>query len=265
MEYHHFLVQHLAVIDQLVRFVARRHHLSAADAEEFASLVTFKLVDRDFAVLRKFEGRSSITTYLTVVIERMCLDFCIARWGKWRPSATARRLGAVAILLEQLVVRERITFDEAVGTLQTNHGVGETRAELHALFLKLPVAHRHYPHAHPPDLSCGEGHAADASIAHRDARHLLERVQTALMEAFSALTPEDQHIVRLRFEEGLAVADIARALNLEAKPLYRRLEFIIRDLRSALLRQGIEEHEISCVIGHPTFALSGVLVQHGGL
>ena len=258
MDYHHFLVRHLAVIDRLVRFVARRHHLSIADAEEFASLVRYKLVDRDFAVLRKFQGRSSINTYLAVVIERLCLDFCVAKWGKWRPSATARRLGTVAILLERLVVREGITFDEAVGTLQTNHGVSETRGELHALFLQLPVVTaRRTP---PDDFSHGET-PVDDSFDHHDDEHLVARVQAALIEAFAALPAEDRRIVRLRFEEGMAVVDIARVLGLEPKPLYRRLEQIIRVLRGDLLRRGIQEHEISRVVGHPAFALSGVLVE----
>ena len=51
-------------------------------------------------------GRGSLNTYLRVVIERLVLDMRVTNWGKWRPSARARRLGAEAVLFEQLTVRD---------------------------------------------------------------------------------------------------------------------------------------------------------------
>lgn len=239
--------------------MARRHHLSPADAEEFASLVRFKLVDRDFAILRKFEQRSSLSTYLTVVIERLCLDFCIAKWGKWRPSAAARRLGAVAILLEQLIVREGITFDEAVGTLQTNHGVSETRAELHELLLQLPA--RPLRAQIDPTASAATIAAPNPLPDDGADEQLVRRVHGALVQALATLNEEDTRILALRFGEGLAVAEIARALGVQSKPLYRRLDGIIAALRAELQRHDVDESEITQVIGHPAFSLTGVLVQ----
>ena len=246
-------------MNRLVRFVARRHHLCASDIDEFASYARFKLVDREFAILRKFEGRSSISTYLGVVIERLCLDFCVAKWGKWRPSASARRLGPVAILLEQLTVREGITFDEAVGTLQTNHGVSQTREELHELFLRLPIRPSRRGAADTGDVPIAVAEAADVAFDQHDDERLVERVQQALAAAMATLASEDRRIVQMRFERGMAVVDIARALGVRTKPLYRRLDHIISALRTELLRRGIEEHEITRVVGHPTLALSGVL------
>jgi RNA polymerase sigma factor (sigma-70 family) len=246
------------LIDRVVRFVARRLHLSILDTEEFASHVRFKLIDRNFAILRKFEQRSSISTYLTVVIERLCLDFCIAKWGKWRPSAAARRLGAVAIMLEQLIVREGITFDEAVGTLQTNHGVSETRADLHALLLQMPVRSGRRTDAFNPGA---EDAISPDNSNDREDEHLAARLQTALTAALATLDADDQRLVRLRFGQGLAVAHIARMLNAEPKPLYRRLEQIISVLRRELTRLGIAESDITRIVGHPTLALSGVIAD----
>ena len=89
--------------------MARRHQLSAPDTDELTSVVRYKLIDKDFAILKKFQGRSSMATYLTVVVERLCLDFFNERWGKWRPSSAALKHGAVAVHLEQLVVRAHRT------------------------------------------------------------------------------------------------------------------------------------------------------------
>lgn len=258
VDYQQLLVQNLDLVERIVLFVARKHRLSNADTEEFASVVRFKLVDRDFAILRKFQGRSALGTYMTIVIERLCLDFCVAKWGKWRPSASARRLGGVALLLEQLIVRDGVTFDEAVGTLQTNHRVSHTREELHALLLQLPPRFARQAGAADGFERC----PADA-VDHQDDRAIMERVETALVRAVSTLDPEDRLILKLRFEDGRPVAQIARSLGVRSKPLYGRIERIIAALRIQLQREGITEAEIARVIGHPALSLDGVLVAAG--
>ena len=257
MDYKLFLVQHLSLVDKVVRFVARRHHLTATDTEDFASLVRLKLVERDFAILRKFQQRSTFATYLTVVVERLCLDFCIAKWGKWRPSATARRLGSIAILLEQLIVREGITFDEAVGTLQTNHGVSATREELHGLLLQLPVRAGRHGTNRPP--SAVPDQSIESGLADREDEDLVARVNLALRHALLALNREDQEILRLRFGQGLSISQCSRTLARPSRQLYRRVSHIIRVLRAELERRGVDEPDIARIVGHPTFAVHGVL------
>jgi RNA polymerase sigma factor for flagellar operon FliA len=262
LDYHLFLVQHLTLVEKVVRFVSRRHHLSMGDADEFASLVRFKLVDHDCAILRKFEGRSALNTYLTVVIDRLCLDFLTAKWGKWRPSAAARRLGSVAILLEHLIVRDGMTFDEAVGTLQTNHGVSHSRGELHELLLQLPTIAARGRHGDLADPPYGRGgHTLPTLPDENDDFDMVVRIQEALNEAIAALGPDERRLIQLRFEQGMPVVDIARKLGVRTKPLYRRLEHIIRGLRSDLQRRGIQEREIARIVGHPTLALSGILTE----
>src|SRR3954467_14400544 len=88
---------HRAVIESVIRFVCRRRGLRADDAEEFAAALRPRLVQSDYEILRKYEGRASIQTYLTVVIQRLALDYQAARWGRWRPSAMARAAGPAAV------------------------------------------------------------------------------------------------------------------------------------------------------------------------
>ena len=191
MDYQQLLIEHLEIIERIVRLVARRHRLSSADAEEFASVVRLKLVDKDFAILRKFERRSKLTTYLTVVIERLCHDFCHAKWGSVRRSYAPAQ-----------------------------------------------------PEARAPDD-----------------RLLARRVEAALSEAIATLSPDDKEIVRLRFDAGLPIAQIARSLGLEPRPLYRRLGRIIRVLRDEMQRRGIDGADIARVIGHPEVSMGGVLIE----
>ncbi len=144
MDYQRLLLDHLDLINQIVRTVGRRRHLSAPEQEDFASFVHLRLVDDDYAILRKFQNRSTLWTYLAAVIERMSLDFCVDKWGRWRPSAMAERLGPVAVALERLVHRDSHSVDEALEILTTNHDVALTHAELRNVWDQLPVRMRTY-------------------------------------------------------------------------------------------------------------------------
>lgn len=260
MDYQKLLLDHLELLDRVVRYTARRHHLSAADVEDFSSLVRVKLIDRDFAVLRKFQGRSALSTYLTTVVDRLFLDFCSARWGKWRPSTAAERLGPVATQLEQLVSRDGLSFDEAVTTLQTNHGCTLSRDELHALFEQLPVrqVRRHVDEKELAAVAALVGpHEADPIEQAEDER-LAGRIEQALMRAVAGLTPREQLILKLRFQHGMTVADVGRLLDLPQKTLYRDLHDLIARLQHQLLQENIDRHQISRVMGHPSITLGRV-------
>src|SRR4051812_18706679 len=93
----------LDVIARICRAQARRYRLSEDDAEELTAAVRLRLLADDYAVLKKYAGRGSLKAYLEVVIRRTFLDRRIAEFGKWRPSTAAKRIGRVAVLLEQLV------------------------------------------------------------------------------------------------------------------------------------------------------------------
>src|SRR5690349_21220014 len=104
---------HLPHIDKVVNHLCRRYHFQTDEAQDFRSSVYERLVEDDYAVFRKFQGRSSLNTYLTIVISNMLKDYLNRLLGKWRPSAEAERMGPIAVLLEQLLVRDGHTFDEA--------------------------------------------------------------------------------------------------------------------------------------------------------
>lgn len=255
------LIENLALIERLVRFVSRRHHLSTSDCDDFAGVVKLRLVEDDFAILRKFEHRSTLATYLTVVIERLCQDFIVSRWGKWRPSAAARRMGPVAILLEQMVVRDGVPFEEAVGTLQTNHGISQTHQQLHEMYLALPERTRWNGVQRAAEQSAEATLRADAFYGEQDDERDVERISSALSDALASLAPEEQRILKLRFEENLAVSEISAIVHIDSRVLYRRLHAMIRALRISLEARGISEEDIRRIVGHPTMLLRRVLAE----
>src|SRR5687768_16697933 len=96
-----------------------------------------RLVENDYAIVRKFAGRSSFATFLSVVVQRMFLDFRIQAWGKWHSSAEAKRLGDTAVELERLLVRDGRTIDEAFAIISAEDP-SLTSANLAALAERLP-------------------------------------------------------------------------------------------------------------------------------
>jgi RNA polymerase sigma factor (sigma-70 family) len=230
-----FLAQ-LADIERVIGWVCARRGLRGADAEDFASAVKFRLVENDYEILSKFQGRSSLRTYLTVVVGRLYLDYQVQRFGKWRVSAEARRLGPVAVHLERLIHRDGLTFDEACGVLQTGHQLSESREALYEMSLRLPQrTRRGASSAAEPDGAV----PAVSVLEHTERQALAGRMSAVIRKALATLPVKERLFLRVHLVEGLTVAQASRSLGLEQRALYRRKEEIFKRLRSDLEKAGI--------------------------
>ena len=242
------LTSNLALIERAVAFACRRYRLDATDEEELRSIVHLRLVENDYTILRAYEQRSSFATYISIVVQRMALDYRIHAWGKWHASAEAKRLGALAVELEQIVRRDGRTLDEAFSLLAPKHD-GVTRDSLQALLARLPErAARH----REVDLEEAEPIAVtdvDEPLIAHERRTDAERL-SSLMNGLMARVPDDERLIlQLRFEGGMTVAQIARALGLDQKLTYRRIERRMRDIKEELLHAGISAHDVLDLIG----------------
>ena len=259
VEYQRLLVDHLDLIDQIVRTTGRRRHFSAIEQDEFASLVRLRLVEDDYAVLRKFQGRSSLWTYLAAVIDRLSLDFSAEQWGRWRPSKMAERLGTVGIMLERLVYRDGHTLEEAIEIARRHHGVRLSDSELHALWEQLPVRSRTIEVGEEAAAAVPSGDTSEERIEDAARKNDIERLERALARAFAALPAKDRLLIALRFDHGLAPPAIAKVLKSSVPTIHRRLDRSLKDLRAALRQEGVDPGDISRLIGHATVALSPLL------
>lgn len=237
----------MPVVSEVVSWVCRRHGSSREEREEFNSLVQVKLLDDNCALLRRFAQRSSLKTYLTVVIQRLFLDFRRHRWGVWRPSAEARRLGETAVRLEILTCRDGLHMDEAVEVLCTNEGVTASRADLWALAARLPNRCRRREECleAAADVAVSAAEVVEEPVLRAERARRLGALRSALAGALATLDGEGALILRLRFVEGFTAPRIASVLGLEAKPLYRRIEGLLSELREALDQQGFGRADVS--------------------
>ncbi len=228
----------LALIERVISWACMRRCLHGADAEDFASTVKLRFIENDYEILGRFEGRSSLKTYLTAVVNHLYLDFQTQRYGKWRPSAEARRLGPVALRLESLLYRDGLTFDEACGVLQTDFRVTERREALYELSLGVPRRSNRRPR---PDGDVEPPEPRGPSALEQAERQVMaEKTFLALRRALGRLPAPDRIMLRLLFEQGLSVADVARALGAEQKALYRRRDGLFKKLRRDLEAEGVQ-------------------------
>ncbi|MBC7842397.1 MAG: sigma-70 family RNA polymerase sigma factor [Gemmatimonadaceae bacterium] len=226
-------------IERNLAAVARRHALSGSDADDFAAWATSRLIENDAAILRKFGGRSSVSTYLAVVISNLLHDFRNSIWGRWRPSAAAMRLGPIGVRLEELIIRDACPVRDAIGILRSS-GAVESDAQLSqwAARLSRRINDRDVPIENAAEHLTDERADSVAVTEERD------RVLLALRQAIEHMPAEDRLITKMRFWDNYPIADIATALHLAPKPLYRRIEGIARRLHGTLTRHGIAKSDV---------------------
>ena len=251
-------LQHLASIERIAAFIARRHHVTADETFEFVQIVRVKLFENEYGIIRKFEGRSSFTTYLTTVIGRLFAQWRVEQWGKWRPSAQARRLGETAITLERLLSRDGFSFSEAVTALTQGHPQSFSVEELEAIYVRLPVRKPRtvllsYENV-MAELSSED--SADERVRAGERGKAARSVAAGIERAIGALSPEDQLILQLRFWHGRRVPEIARIMGLEPKSLYKRLDRLFTALRRALEDAGIDHATVGELMDGPALDLS---------
>ena len=263
--YEALLVEHLGFIERTVAAVARRNAVAPWDAEDLASQVKLRLMEDDYAVLRKFEGRARLTTYLTTVILNLFRDFRIQRWGKWRPSAAAKRMGELGVQLEALLFRDGFGAREAYALLRDRFDVEATDQELESMATRLrPRTNRRFESdATLPRLESSE--RGDRGLRARERAESRTRVAAVLRAVFASLDREDRLILRLRFADGMTIRAIATGLDLEQRRMYSRVQRLLVEVRRQVEARGVTCDEVLDLLDDPGEDLEAGLRPESGL
>ena len=235
---------HRPTIERILRFIARRHRCDVDEAEDFAAWARVKLVDKDCAILAQYQGRADIGSFLLVVVQRLFLDYRISKWGGWRPSAEAKRLGPLAVRLETLRLRDGLSFEEAYQKLRA-FDPELPREALEDLEARLPVRlPRRFEGEGALQTLADSGVAPEAAVIEEEMAARKGQAGAVVKDLMDTLEPQDQIILRLRFLEGMQIADVARTLHIEARPLYRQIEQLLLELRRGLAERGFRGEDL---------------------
>jgi RNA polymerase sigma factor (sigma-70 family) len=244
----------LALVDRAIAFACRRKHLSGPEGDDFRQSVHVKLMEDDCKVFRSFRGDrgAALETYLAMVVQRHLVDWQRRRWGKWRPSAVARRIGGVAPKLDELIWRDGLSVDAACETLLTNHHVDVPRAELVRIAKLLPPRQDKQSvddeelDGLPAAVERPEGRVLESEL-----RPMHERLLAELEKALGELPADDRLLVEMCVIRGRTIAEAARFLSRPQKPLYRRREQALACLRRALEAEGFSWKQVAEILGIP--------------
>lgn len=254
--------EHSETIKQVVAYLCRRHRLAPDKADDFESWVNLRLIENDYAVLRKFRGMSSFRTYLHSVLIHAFLDWRNESLGRFRYSAAARRLGVVAMELERLVLRDKRDYEDAVQTLVST-GVARSRHDCDAIWAQLKRRARRVEV--PVDEADDPVEPVDPYqwINFEEPDPAADRIGHLLRQALRRLEHQDQIILRLWFVDEVTVPRIARTLGFESKAeekaLYRRIEQILKKLHDALTGAGVTAGEVVELLENPNGDLGEIL------
>jgi RNA polymerase sigma factor (sigma-70 family) len=243
------LEEHFDLIQQKLLHLGRRSGLPDHEAEELRSWALFRLVEDDYQVLGSWEGRSSFSTYLTVVLVNLMRDYRIRLWGKWRPSAAARRRGREAVLLERFWLQGGLPLEQAIERIRGERGCSLSRGDLEQLAAELPrrTARRRVG----DEALCEIPHDGDVEGGVRD-RELARTagcLRAALLPAWQALPAEDRRLLELHYERGLNLATVSRLQGRPVRQVYSARERCLKRLRQALEAAGLSWPRVSDLVG----------------
>jgi len=244
------LAEQWKTIERIIASIARKRGLSEGDADAFASLVKVRLFENDCAIVRNFRNESKFTTYLTVVIHRLLGDFSVSLFGKWHASAAATRLGPLALDLERMIYREGAAVDEAIARLRAAHPDVNPH-DFEELLENLPSRRRRHSTVSIEGLDeLAAADSADVLVVDQERRRLGERTADLVRGFLRRLEHNDRLMLQFHFESDMQLSQVARILGIPQKPLYRRRDQLLRELRDELALDGITAAEVADLIGH---------------
>jgi RNA polymerase sigma factor (sigma-70 family) len=257
VDYQRIFLENLNIIDRVVQVVLRRHGARPADREDFASFVRLRLMEDEYRILRRFEQRSSLSTYLTIVVTRLFTDYCNQQRGRWRPSREAIRLGPEATLMDRLVTRDGRTLDEAIQILRVNHRISLTENELRALWSRLPP--RQVPTFVGQEVAAtipsDESTEEDRLACGEEASAILD----ALRGALASLPDEERVILLLHVGRDVPLAHIGRLTGQSIPTVHRRVRRALEVCRTALSSAGVDRERLRRAAGTGSASMSALL------
>ncbi|HEX4961419.1 MAG TPA: sigma-70 family RNA polymerase sigma factor [Thermoanaerobaculia bacterium] len=243
------LESHFDLICQKLQHLSRRSGLPEHETDELRSWALFKLVEDDYRILARWQGRSSFSTYLNVVLVNLIRDYRVHVWGKWRSSAAARRSGKESVLLEQLLVRDGLPFDEVIERMRTEHGVSLSRTELEDIAVKLPRRSRHRRVGEEEMLRIPSAGKVESRVEDSECALTAAKLREMLSPILRSLPLEERRLLKLHYWESLSLAAISRLLGSPQRKLYSLRDRCLRKIRRHLEKANVSLDQVRLLLG----------------
>lgn len=215
----------LAGYSPIIVHVIRRCGVAADRADECFLHVCEALSDDGFRRLRSFrgDGPASFKTWLMAVAANLCIDWNRREKGRIRPLRSVSRLPDLDRQVYRCIFERRMTRTQCLDALRprfpglTAAGVAEINARLFQLLTPqqrwqltvrtpslAPVTFPVSPEDDSPAWQLAEPGPGPDELAEES------QEQGKLQQALAALSAEQRLLLRLRYEQNLSLAEIAR-------------------------------------------------------
>lgn len=161
-------------------------------------------------------------------------------------------MGELAITLESMLHRDGRSMEETLPVIR-RRWPELSRTAVEDVARQLPPRMkrpREVPIEDAARIAASDSIAADARRSASDRTTISQTISGVVRTTFQDLQGIDRDIFRRRFENGMSIADIARALRVDQKPLYRRIQQLLRILRDRLHAAGVSSEDVADIVDH---------------
>lgn len=249
--------------------MSKRHVSAGPDLElrienealELSNLVLDKLEADEYKILKQFQGKSKLTTYLTAIISRQAVDMLRQKHGRNRQKERAGALGPLGEKVYKIVFQQGLSLVEVQKDflrkrlpVPTDEAIQEVIDKIEGP-VKIP--------ADTQDIKTGflksrdnpgEKDVVVSDHASNPEQTMLDQtrnqtIDLTLMELLDKLSGEDRMILRMRFglgehEKPGQIQEIAAALHISPKTVYKRITTILGTCRKHLELKGVTIHDL---------------------
>jgi RNA polymerase sigma factor (sigma-70 family) len=240
----------VSVIDRAVRHVARHVGLGRDQANELRQVVWLRLLQRP-TIIQRFAGRSSLQTYMTTVVMRTFYSWRQGELGRWRPSAPAQRLGALAIDLERLISMDRFTVSEAIECVASRYNVTPRMLE--------PIVAAIRPHRSLRFARGALEASGETACDQLEVERAAYKVRRALISSLALLSDEDRALILAISVRDLGRSACARRLGKPVAQVQRQMRSALATLKAAMGTRGVDWATASLALRSPGFEMASCL------
>ncbi|PLY01867.1 MAG: hypothetical protein C0622_06560 [Desulfuromonas sp.] len=248
------LMKLLPTVKSVVQSYGLRKTMAPQDVEDLEGDVYEKLISDDYRILRLFDGRSSIKTYLTTVVTRLAIDSYRKQQGRWRPSAKALKLGADAVAIEELQTLRKVSGHEIWQIMSNRPDFTLTEQETAALCQQLPIREvvpRRVPNRTDDDHAgfdlkevADERTDPENLLTKQEVSEACTRAQKILTEFYKTLSRRERLLLRMSYEDDLRLSEMVRQLGMTRYKIEKLLEDIHVRLQRLLLQNGLNKEKL---------------------
>lgn len=261
-KYRKLLSQHVEFIEKkcayAVRIKAKEGNLPLDsitvenESLELSNRVMDLLIRDDYKALRQFKGKSTLKTYLSMIIANRMVEMIRKRRGRDRSNEKAKKYGPDGLLLHQKVTVEGKSPEEAYEELNAGGSFSLGLDQCREIIRDAGAHKRSGDPAYDPLQTTVKPGTLDTEkdrlivpdvtadpeeqVIAADAQTKRAQVIGQLMEQLSG---KDRLILRMRFppgeeEQPMAVDEIAGLLKLKKKAVYMRISRALEKARTIL-------------------------------